>query len=113
AFKMQGIVPELLDLSTESQATLDSYGVKEGPGGSFARQCLMARRLSEAGVRFVEICDSGWDHHNNLNKGLTTRSKAVDQPIGALLADLEQRGLLDETLVLFGSEFGRLPQSQG
>lgn len=113
AFKMQGTVPELLDLSTESQATLDSYGVKEGPGGSFARQCLMARRLSEAGVRFVEICDSGWDHHNNLNKGLTTRSKAVDQPIGALLADLEQRGLLDETLVLFGSEFGRLPQSQG
>ncbi len=113
AFTMQGKVPELLDLKSEPQSVLDAYGVKDGPQGSFARQCLMARKLSEAGVRFVEVCDSGWDHHNNLHQGLITRSKAVDQPIAALLTDLEQRGLLDETLVLFGSEFGRLPQSQG
>ncbi len=113
AFKMQGQVPELLDLSREPQSVLDAYGVKDGPGGSFARQCLMARRLSEAGVRFVEICHPGWDHHNNLHKGLIERSAATDQPTAALLDDLEQRGLLDETLVLFGSEFGRLPTSQG
>ena len=70
AFRMQGKVPELLDISKEPQTVLDAYGVKPGPAGSFARQCLMARRLSEAGVRFVEICQPGWDHHNNLHKGL-------------------------------------------
>jgi hypothetical protein len=113
AFKMQGQVPELLDISKEPQSVRDAYGVKPGPAGSFARQCLMARRLSEAGVRFVEICQSGWDHHNNLHKGLIGNSAATDQPTAALLADLEQRGLLDETLVLFGSEFGRHPTSQG
>jgi uncharacterized protein (DUF1501 family) len=73
----------------------------------------MARRLSEAGVRFVEICQSGWDHHNNLHKGLIDRCGSVDQPVGALLRDLEERGLLEETLVLFGSEFGRQPTAQG
>lgn len=113
AFKMQGKVPELLDFSDEPQHVLDAYGVKNGPGGSFARQCLMARRLSEAGVRFVEICQPGWDHHNNLHKGLIDNSAATDQATAALLDDLERRGLLDETLVLFGSEFGRLPTSQG
>lgn len=113
AFKMQGKVPELLDISREPQHVLDAYGVKSGAAGSFARQCLMARRLSEAGVRFVEICQPGWDHHNNLHKGLIANSAATDQPTAALLADLEQRGLLDETLVLFGSEFGRLPTAQG
>lgn len=113
AFRMQKKVPELLDISKEPKAVLDAYGVKPGPAGSFARQCLMARRLSEAGVRFVEITQSGWDHHNNLHKGLINQSTMVDQPTGALLADLEQRGLLDETLVLFGSEFGRMPTAQG
>ncbi len=113
AFKMQGKVPELLDISQEPQHVLDAYGVKNGPAGSFARQCVMARRLSEAGVRFVEICHPGWDQHNNLHNGLTNNARATDQPTAALLADLEQRGLLDETLVLFGSEFGRLPTSQG
>jgi uncharacterized protein (DUF1501 family) len=73
----------------------------------------MARRLSEAGVRFVEICQSGWDHHTNLHKGLVQRCADIDQPTAALLSDLEQRGLLDETLVLFGSEFGRHPTAQG
>ena len=92
---------------------LDAYGVRQGPAGSFARQCLMARRLSEAGVRFVEICHPGWDQHNNLHRGLVRNSAATDQPTAALLTDLEQRGLLDETLVLFGSEFGRLPTAQG
>jgi hypothetical protein len=113
AFRMQDQVPELLDISSEPQEVRDAYGVKPGPAGSFARQCLMARRLSEAGVRFVEIRQPGWDHHNNLHKGLIANSAATDQPTAALLADLEQRGLLDETLVLFGSEFGRLPTAQG
>jgi len=74
---------------------------------------LFARRLSEAGVRFVEICQPGWDHHNNLHKGLLDRCGSIDQPVAALLGDLEQRGLLHETLVLFGSEFGRQPTAQG
>jgi hypothetical protein len=113
AFKMQGTVPELVDISREPQSVLDAYGVKPGPDGSFARQCLMARRLSEAGVRFVEVSQPGWDHHTNLHQGLIRNSAATDQPTAALLADLEQRGLLEETLVLFGSEFGRLPTAQG
>ena len=112
-FRMQGKVPELLDISKEPQHVKDAYGVKPGPTGSFARQCLMARRLSEAGVRFVEICQGGWDHHTNLHKGLIDRCGSIDQPVSALLTDLGQRGLLDETLVLFGSEFGRQPTSQG
>lgn len=113
AFRMQERVPELLDITREPQAVRDAYGVRPGPAGSFARQCLMARRLSEAGVRFVEICQSGWDHHNGLHQGLLRQSGMVDRPTAALLTDLEQRGLLDETLVLFGSEFGRLPTAQG
>jgi len=112
-FRMQDKVPELLDISKEPQHVREAYGVKDGPKGSFARQCLMARRLSEAGVRFVEITQPGWDHHNNLHKGLIDRCGSVDQPIAALLSDLDARGLLDETLVLFGSEFGRLPTAQG
>ena len=113
AFRMQDAVPELLDVSKEPRKILDAYGVRNGPTASFARQCLMARRLCEAGVRFVEICQPGWDHHSNLHKGLIDRCGSVDQPTAALLGDLEQRGLLDDTLVLFGSEFGRLPTAQG
>ncbi len=113
AFKMQGKVPELLNISKEPQSVLDAYGVKPGPAGSFARQCLMARRLTEAGVRFVEICHPGWDQHNNLHRDLIKNSAATDQPTAALLDDLGQRGLLDDTLVLFGSEFGRMPTAQG
>jgi hypothetical protein len=113
AFRMQTKVPELLDISREPRKVLDNYGVQPGAAGAFARQCLMARRLSEAGVRFVEICEPGWDHHNNLHKGLLGRCGDVDRPTAALLADLEQRGLLEDTLVLFGSEFGRLPTAQG
>ncbi len=113
AFRMQGKVPELLDISTEPQRVLEAYGVKDGPEGSFARQCLMARRLSEAGVRFVEICQGGWDHHTNLHQGLIERTREIDRATSALLTDLRERGLLEETLVLFGSEFGRLPMAQG
>jgi hypothetical protein len=113
AFRMQERVPELLDISREPRSVLDAYGVQPGAAGSFARQCLMARRLSEAGVRFVEICQSGWDHHNNLHQGLIDQCAMVDRPTAALLADLERRGLLEETLVLFGSEFGRMPTAQG
>jgi hypothetical protein len=113
AFRMEGKVAELLDISKEPQKVRDAYGVKPGPAGAFARQCLMARRLSEAGVRFVEVCQGGWDHHSNLHKGLIANSAMTDQPTAALLDDLERRGLLDETLVLFGSEFGRQPTAQG
>jgi hypothetical protein len=113
AFRMQGKVPDLLDISKEPQHVLDAYGVKPGPEGSYARQCLMARRLSEAGVRFVEICQGGWDHHTNLHAGLIERCRATDQATSALFTDLRERGLLDDTLILFGSEFGRLPMSQG
>lgn len=97
-FRMQEKVPALLDYTKEDQKTQEQYGIKDGPAGSFARQCLIARRLSEAGVRFVEICQPGWDHHNNLHKGLIDRCGSIDQPVAALLADLEQRGLLAETL---------------
>jgi hypothetical protein len=113
AFRMQGKVPELLDINQEPQSVQDAYGIKPGPAGSFARQCLMARRLSEAGVRFVEICQLGWDHHTNLHNGLLANTAATDQPVAALLDDLAQRGLLEETLILFGSEFGRMPTAQG
>jgi len=82
-FRMQGKVPELLDISKEPQSVLDAYGVKPGPKGSFARQCVMARRLSEAGVRFVEICQPGWDHHTNLHNGLIDRCSLIDQPAAA------------------------------
>ena len=112
-FRMQDVVPQLLDIRQEPQHILDAYGIKDGPEGSFARQCLMARRLSEAGVRFVEIRQGGWDHHSNLHQGLIDQCRRVDQSASALLTDLHQRGLLEDTLVLFGSEFGRLPTAQG
>src|SRR5262249_38811159 len=113
AFRMQTSASELLDITREPRAILAMYGVRPDPAGSFGRQCLMARRLSEAGVRFVEITQTGWDHHTNLHQGLIRQAGMVDQPTAALLTDLEQRGLLEETLVLFGSEFGRMPTAQG
>jgi uncharacterized protein (DUF1501 family) len=113
AFKMQGKVPELLDIAKSRRIGARCLRRQARPAGSFARQCLMARRLSEAGVRFVEICHPGWDQHTNLAQGLIAIRADTDQPTAALLADLEQRGLLEDTLVLFGSEFGRLPTAQG
>lgn len=111
AFRMQKTAPELLDLSRESQATLDSYGVnrKDELENRFSTSCLLARRMVERGVRFVNIYMDGWDHHGGINDGLTKNSHVVDQPVAALVKDLKQRGLLDSTLVVFGTEFGRTP----
>jgi len=134
AFRMQEELPGVLDLSTESPATLAAYGIDRprggpgaaagppamagmGPGGTgvgdFGRQCLLARRLLEAGVRFVEVTAGGWDHHRDIRGALTASCRGVDGPIAALLDDLHARGLLADTLVLWGGEFGRTPTAQG
>jgi hypothetical protein len=114
AFRMQDEVPELLDMRSESESILKLYGVGPGlPTDRFARQCIMARRLSEAGVRFVEItAPVAWDHHFMINEALPKSAAATDQPVAALLTDLKQRGLLDETLVIWAGEFGRTPYGQ-
>jgi len=112
AFRMQAAVPGLVDLSKESVKTLALYGLDPANVArydSFGRQCLLARRFLEAGVRFVQISLGDWDHHNDLKKGLTGLASAADQPIAGLLADLENRGMLDDTLVIWGGEFGRSP----
>jgi hypothetical protein len=109
---MQEEIPQVLDVEKESKETLDAYGIGQKYTDDFGRQCLMARQLTESGVRFVEIANSGWDHHSSLDTGLARRCKEVDQPIAALLDDLERRGLLDETLVFWGGEFGRQPETQ-
>lgn len=109
AFRMQSALPETLDLTDESQETLDRYGVGGQATDNFGRQCLMARRLAEAGVRFIEISHANWDQHNGLRKNLESNCRAIDKPLAALLADLQQRGMLDETLVVWGGEFGRTP----
>lgn len=113
AFKMQTSVPNLADFSTESQATLKQYGVSERPDGSFGSNCLMARRMIERGVRFVQLYHTKWDHHSSVVSGVQSRAKEVDRPCAALLTDLKERGLLDDTLVIWGGEFGRTPMSQG
>jgi Protein of unknown function (DUF1501) len=112
AYRMQSSVPELMDLSDESTDTVELYGAKPGKA-SFANNCLLARRLVERGVRFVELYDSDWDHHNNLADRLASKCKEIDQPASALITDLKRRGLLDNTLVVWGSEFGRTPLAQG
>ena len=112
AYRMQSSVPELKDLSTESSKTLEAYGAKVG-GSGFSNNCLLARRMVERGVRFVQLFDQGWDHHSGLQGGLPSKCKQVDQPIGALIKDLKERGLLDETLVVWSAEFGRTPMAQG
>ena len=111
AFRMQSAVPELMDLSDEPQYIHDLYGTKPGTK-RFANNCLLARRLIERGVRFVQLNDQGWDTHGNIKGGLPRKCRQVDQPIAALIADLKIRGLLDETLVVFGAEFGRTPMIQ-
>jgi hypothetical protein len=109
AFRMQAAAPELLDVSKESPATLEMYGIKSDGSGRFAANCLLARRLVERGVRFVELFHDGWDHHSDLNSGLKKHCDLTDQPAAALIKDLKQRGLLDTTLVIWGGEFGRTP----
>jgi hypothetical protein len=116
AFRMQAEVPELLDLSSESKATQDLYGIgasgATAAGESFARQCLLARRFAEEGVRFTVVSHGGWDTHRNLRDDLEKQCGEIDRPIAGLLADLKKRGMLDDTLVVWGGEFGRTPYAQ-
>ncbi|MCA9014948.1 MAG: DUF1501 domain-containing protein [Planctomycetaceae bacterium] len=112
AYRMQSAVPELMDISNEPKHIHEQYGTQPGKA-SFANNCLLARRLVERGVRFVQLFDQGWDHHGGLVNGLKSKCKQVDQPIAALIRDLKQRGLLDDTLVVWGAEFGRTPMVQG
>jgi hypothetical protein len=112
AFKMQSSVPELTDISKEPKKILDMYGAKPGDG-SFASNCLLARRLAERGVRFIHLYHRGWDHHGGLKKYMGICSGLTDQPTWALLTDLKQRGMLEDTLIIWGGEFGRTPMFQG
>jgi hypothetical protein len=113
AYRMQSSVPELMDLAGETNATLESYGADVKEPGSFARNCLLARRLAERGVRFIQLYHRDWDHHGGLHEHLPRLALDVDQASAALIKDLKQRGLLDETLVIWGGEFGRTPYAQG
>jgi hypothetical protein len=120
AYRMQGAVPEVMDISKESPETLKLYGIGEGHTDNFGRQCLMARRLAEAGVRFIQVTHGteggefpGWDQHAHLKAGLEFNASRTDKPIAGLLADLKARGLLKDTLVLWGGEFGRTPVTEG
>ena len=116
AYRMQTSAPELMDTSDESSATLAMYGIKDEKETSFARNCLLARRLIERGVRFVQLYDTNWDHHGgpteNLEKHLPLKCQDIDQPCAALVRDLKQRGLLDDTIVVWGGEFGRTPMGE-
>ena len=114
AFRMQTSVPELTDLSGESKETIDLYGIKDdGVDGGFARNCLLARRMAERGVRFIQLMHRGWDQHSSLPEQIRGQCSDVDRPSAALVKDLKDRGLLDETLVIWGGEFGRTVYSQG
>ena len=112
AFRMQASVPDLMDMSKEPASVLDLYGAKPGDG-SFASNCLLARRLAERGVRFIQLYHRDWDHHGGVKDGIAAKAQEVDLPTAALITDLKQRGMLDETLIVFGGEFGRTPMSQG
>jgi hypothetical protein len=113
AYRMQASVPELIDLSTEPQHILDMYGPDVKRQGSFAYNCLMARRLAERGTRFVQVMHAGWDHHRNLSTQFEIQCRDTDAPVAALVKDLKQRGLLEDTLVIWTGEFGRTPFLQG
>jgi len=116
AYRMQTSAPELMDTSGESKATLDLYGIKDAKETSFARNCLLARRLVERGVRFVQLYDTNWDHHGgpteNLEKHMPLKTADIDQACAALVKDLKQRGLLNDTIVVWGGEFGRTPMGE-
>jgi len=113
AFKMQTSVPDLTDFSKESQESLDLYGIKTPGDGSYASNCLLARRLAERGTRVIQLYHRAWDHHGQLEEGMKSGARDVDQATAALIKDLKQRGLLDDTLILWGGEFGRTPMGQG
>ncbi len=112
AFRMQASVPDLMDMSKEPANVMEMYGAKPGDG-SFASNCLLARRLAERGVRFIQLYHRDWDHHGGVKDGIALKAQEVDQASAALIQDLKQRGMLDETLVVWGGEFGRTPMSQG
>ena len=112
AFQMQASVPELMDLTVEGQKTLELYGCQPGDG-SFASNCLAARRLAERGVRFIQLYHKDWDHHGGLKEGIKLKAEEIDRACMALITDLKQRGMLDDTLVVWAGEFGRTPMSQG
>jgi hypothetical protein len=112
AFRMQTSVPGLMDMADESAETLKLYGTT-GADGTFAANCLIARRLAERGVRFIQVYHRDWDHHGGVKNGISVIAKEVDQPAAALVTDLKQRGMLDDTLLLWGGEFGRTPMAQG
>ena len=112
AFRMQASVPELMDMSKEPAGVLEQYGAKPGDG-SFASNCLLARRLAERGVRFIQLYHRDWDHHSGIKQNMPLKAAEVDKPTAALIRDLKQRGMLDDTLVIWGGEFGRTPMSQG
>ncbi|MCA9137518.1 MAG: DUF1501 domain-containing protein [Planctomycetales bacterium] len=113
AFRMQAETPALMDLGNETASTLALYGIDDGPTDNYGRQCLLARRLSESGVRFVQVTHNYWDQHSELKQKHTELAGEVDRPIAGLLTDLKQRGLLEDTLVIWGAEFGRTPTAQG
>ncbi len=113
AYRMQSSVPEVMDLSKESEATFELYGPDAKKPGTFAANCLLARRLAEKGVKFIQLYHQGWDQHGGLPKGISVQCKETDQASAALITDLKQRGLLDDTLVIWGGEFGRTSYSQG
>jgi hypothetical protein len=112
AFKMEGALPQIMDISGETEATQKAYGIGIKGTANFGRQCLLARRFAEAGVRFIEIGTGGWDQHRELKAKLTTNCHSIDKPIAALLADLKERGMLHDTLIVWGGEFGRTPGAQ-
>ena len=109
AYRMQARAPELMDFSAEDQATLGMYGVGQNDPGSFAKNCVLARRMAERGVRFIQLYHAGWDHHSDVENGVKKQCKQTDQACAALIKDLKQRGMLEETLVIWGGEFGRTP----
>lgn len=113
AYRMQTSVPELTDLSKEPESTFELYGPDSRKPGTYAANCLMARRLAERGVRFVQLYHRGWDQHNDLPRDIALQCKGTDQASAALVTDLKQRGLLDDTLVIWGGEFGRTVYCQG
>ena len=113
AFRMQASVPELTDFRSEPKEILDLYGVDQPGDGSFASNCLLARRLAERGVRFIQLYHRAWDHHGDIEGGMRSAAKDVDQASAALVKDLKRRGMLDDTLILWGGEFGRTPMGQG
>ena len=112
AFKMQTETPKLVDFAEESKETLALYGIGGKQTDTFGRQCLLARRFAEAGVRFVQVSLHGWDHHGKIAEGLRNECATSDKPIAGLLTDLKARGLLEDTMVLWGGEFGRTPTSE-